>query len=162
MRPDNFEAIVYLSVLEREEARTEKDTTKAEVLTKEADQSRARGVELIQKRKAASKAAEVDRDWDVYLLQNKTIALARYHPDVVRLARRPFQIEVRQESDGEVLIRLAPDGGSEMPLPETARTAIKRAVAPHAIVYEVTSIGSVPIPNTKNCRLRITVVRGGD
>jgi hypothetical protein len=159
--PDNVAAMTYLGLLEREEARTEKDPARAETLTKEADGWKARAMALVQKQRTENKTA-LDRDWDVWILQEKTIALASDNPGVVQLVRQPFQIQIQQPSESAVEVWLSAGDAKETLLGDGARIQVKHPLNPHTIVYEIKSIGNVPIANVASCLLRIRVIRGGE
>jgi tetratricopeptide (TPR) repeat protein len=57
MRPDYFEALVYLSLLHRQQAPIETDPVKQQQLVAEADRIRAQAVAIVNKRKAQAAAA---------------------------------------------------------------------------------------------------------
>jgi tetratricopeptide (TPR) repeat protein len=56
MRPEYFEAIVYQNLLLRQQALIETDPAKQQALIKQADDLKAKAVEIVRKRKAASAA----------------------------------------------------------------------------------------------------------
>ena len=56
LKPDYFEAVVYLNLLYRQQAVTEKDPVKQQQLMAEADRIRAQAVEINKKKKAAAAA----------------------------------------------------------------------------------------------------------
>lgn len=56
MKPDYFEAMVYLSLLYRQEALVETDPAKQQQMVKTADEIRNKAIEIIRKKKAAQAA----------------------------------------------------------------------------------------------------------
>jgi tetratricopeptide (TPR) repeat protein len=56
MKPDYFEAIVYQNLLLRQQALVETDPAKQQELIRQADELKAKAVEIVRKRKAASAA----------------------------------------------------------------------------------------------------------
>ena len=146
-------------------AKASLDTGHAAAIKAEADALQLRWVALRREHDAAFK---VRRSWDVFLMQESEDdpRLTSYSPfrPAEWFRREPFVIKVFEPDDVPLTITIAGDDKVARPLPKDAFQAkVEQSRGKkYTVTYAVARLNGVPIVNTKDCRIYVTVKRGAD